>query len=350
MRELELLEAVLSELGPPGDRVARGPGDDAAVVRAGGGVAVTSVDAMVEGVHFRAAQIGFEDAGRRAMAAALSDLAAMGARPGEAYVALGAPEDLGRDGALALCRGLAAVASEHGTTLAGGDVVSAPALFVSVTVTGWAGSEDELVGRDGARPGDLVAVTGPLGAPAAGLAILDGRAHPPDADDDDARGAASGEALGASGGEAPDASAGEALVAAYRRPTPRITASRALAGAGASAMIDLSDGLATDAAHVGRRSGARLDVALERVPVAPGVAEVAAQLGIDAAELAVTGGEDFELCVCVPPARRAEAEVAAPLTWIGEVVAGEPGARFTADGRERALAGYEHGSRPRRGA
>jgi thiamine-monophosphate kinase len=311
----------------PGARVVRWIGDDAAVVRADG-VAAISTDVMVDGTHFRLGQATPEDAGWRALAGALSDVAAMGAEAGEAYLSVVLPSTLGDADVVAIHRGAEALAAECGVTIAGGDLARGPALTLAVTVVGWAASADALVGRDGARVGDRVGVTGTLGAAAAGLAVLNG--------DDSARGLASLEPLARR--LALPVSVRDDLVARYLRPRPQLAAGRALADAGASAMLDLSDGLASDARRIAEASGVRIELDAAALPLAKGVAEVAGALGVSPAELGATGGEDYELLACI-----AGSGDVAGLTWIGEVVEGPPEVIWrNAPPGSVAWRGYQH--------
>ena len=310
MGEFELIEAVRRRLPAGGPRVVLGSGDDAAVTVPGGATA-TSVDALIDGVHFHRGWSSLAQIGHKALAAALSDLAAMGAGPGEAYVVLGVPEGLDEDGCLELLDGMAALASRAGATLAGGDVTRAPVLTLAMTVVGHAPTAGDFVTRAGARPGDALVVSGELGGAAAGLLLLESDSSAPTRSLLVAQSPTNGE-----------------LVTRQLEPQPRLEAGRALAAAGATAMIDLSDGLGGDAGHVAASSGSGLRIETAALPLQDGVAAVAEAAGRDALELAVSGGEDYELLAALPPERLDEATEAVEangtrLTRVGEVVAGE---------------------------
>ncbi|MFI5027984.1 MAG: thiamine-phosphate kinase [Solirubrobacterales bacterium] len=322
MGEFELLARVRERLPPPGPRVLVGAGDDAAVTVPGGATA-TSVDAVVEGGHFHREHASLRQVGIKALATALSDLAAMGAEPGEAYAVLGVPVELSEDQCVELLDGIVELAAGTGTTLAGGDLIRCPALTLAITVVGHASIPERLVTRSGARPGDALVLTGALGAAAAGLILLD----------------RSEEAA------VIPAATTERLLARQLEPSPRLAAGRALAAAGATAMIDLSDGLGGDAGHLAWASGVGLWIDAEAIPLEDGVAELAAIAGQDPLQLAVSGGEDYELLATIPAAgldlTALASEAGVPVTRIGEAVAGSGVEIRLPGGRSLEPGGYD---------
>lgn len=312
-----------------GAGVHAGIGDDCAVLAPGPGrLLLATTDLLIEDVHFRRRWAAPADLGWKSLAVNLSDVAAMGGRPRWALVALACPAGVSVADAEAFYAGLLALAGEHDVAVVGGDTSASPAgWIVNVTLLGEAAARSLL--RSTARPGDVVAVTGALGSAAAGLALLEERTP----------------AAGVAGAALEDARA------AHLRPRPRVAEGLWLAAAGGvTAMIDLSDGLATDLGHVAEESGVGARVHLDRVPVGDGARAVAAALGRDALTWATSGGEDYELLLTCEPgafARLADGLRAATgtrLTAIGEVAGAGAGVRWAdAAGREVAVApGFEH--------
>lgn len=289
-------------------------GDDTAAIPAADGVLVVSTDASVEGVHFRRDWLTLPEVGWRATASALSDLAAAAAAPAGITVAVVVPPDLDETGLVAVMTGVGEAAQSTGCQVLGGDLSSGPSLALTVTVFGHA--RPAPMSRRGAQPGDGVYVTGALGgARAALLDWLDG--------------------------ETPSAAARMA----FARPQPRVLAGQWLAAQGATAMMDVSDGLGGDAAHLAAASGIGFRITLERLPIHPSVHRVAGRRGEAFAAFAAVGGEDYELLVTLPPdfgaVRECEPAAGVPLTRIGEVVAGA-GVEATLHGVTVALAGFQH--------
>lgn len=269
--KIALLRRVL-EVARPG--VELGIGDDAAVLRLGGAQLVWSIDAAVEGVHFSEGLMSLEDVGYRATTAALSDLAAMGARPLGVLAALELPPDFPDVKLEALARGQRAAVDRVGTALIGGNLARSAQLSVTTTVLGL--SERALT-RDGARVGDEVWLAGPVGLAAAGLAAaklgIDARA--------------------------PSPALATALVA-FRRPTARFEAGLEAARAGATAALDVSDGTARDARRLADASGLSLVLEASAL-VGDTLREASTELGLAPLELALSGGEDYALLVTAPP-------------------------------------------------
>jgi len=311
----------------PGVRL--GIGDDAAVVDTRDGQAVLTADILVEGVHFDRSLISPRDLGAKAVTVNVSDVAAMAASPRFALVSVVVPPDADAAWVVELEGGVRSACDEYALAMVGGDLSGGPVAVVSVAVIGEV-APGRFVTRGGARPGDRVVVTGSLGASAGGLALARASAT------------AARRALGSDWGRS--------LVEAHVRPVARVGEGQTLGGAGATAMMDVSDGLAIDLSRLCAASGLGARVRLADVPVAAGLVELQDVLGVDPLELALGGGEDYELLATLPPASVEEAAAALDerfgvrLSEIGEVTA-EPGLiAVDADGRDRPLEpkGWDH--------
>lgn len=288
---IERLRGVFSS----GEQVLVGPGDDAAVLRIRQGHVVVSTDLLVEGRHFRRDWASPADIGHRAAAANLSDINAMGGRAHSVTIGLAAPRDLPARWALEFAQGFAEECDLVGASVVGGDLASADQLVIAVTVLGSCTRSPVL--RSGAEPGDVLALCGRQGWAAGGLAVL-GR-----------------------GFRSP-----RVLVEAYRRPEPPYDAGRVAAEAGATAMIDISDGLLAEARHLAEESGVAIDVRREAFEVAEPLQAVAAATGADPLSFILGGGDDHALLATFP-----SADVPEGWSVIGSV---SEGAGVTVDGTE----------------
>jgi thiamine-monophosphate kinase len=309
--EFDRIRALLQRLGPAAERI----GDDCAIVPDGAGALVLSADLAVEGVHFRRDWLTLEEIGWRATAAALSDLAAEGASAVGVMVSLGVPPAMPPDTAAEIMGGVHAAVQAVGGQVLGGDLSRASELIVDVTVLGRALRP---VTRAGAAPGDRLWVTGTLGGSRAALAALQRGDQPT-----------------------------HAARMAFARPNPRIAMGQALARAGATAMLDLSDGLAGDAAHLAAASSVAVHLQLLQLPVAPAALGEAARAGIAPGVFAALGGEDYELLVALPAAFGAseaaalQGETGVSLTLIGDCRAGT-GTQLCLGEDTVTLPGFDH--------
>ncbi|WP_433791830.1 thiamine-phosphate kinase [Actinoplanes sp. CA-252034] len=286
--EFGLIGRIVPRLGT-GESTLIGPGDDAAVIRAPDGRVVASTDVLVEGRHFRRDWCSPTDVGHRAAAANLADIAAMGAVPTALLLALCVPTGLDIAWAEGLADGLAAEAGLVGAAVVGGDTSSSPTLTIAVTALG------DLCGaapvrRDGARPGDILALAGRIGHAAAGLTVLSRGFRTP-----------------------------KLLVEAYRRPAVPYAAGPEAARLGATSMIDVSDGLLQDVGHIATASSVAIDVHSDAFDLPDQMRDAAKALGVDPYQWLLAGGDDHPLAATFPPS------AALPPHWrpIGTVTSGE---------------------------
>lgn len=306
--EFGLIRELTAHL-PQTPAVRLGPGDDAAVVAAPDGSVVVTTDLLVEGRHFRRDWSTAYDVGRKAAAQNLADIAAMGAVPTALLLGLAVPADLPATWAAELMDGLRDECRVTGAAVVGGDVVRGESINVAVTVLGDLRGR-EPVTRAGARPGDVVAVTGWLGWSAAGYAVLSRGFRSP-----------------------------RAFVEAHRRPEPPYHAGPAAADLGATAMIDVSDGLVADLGHIAEASDVRIDVRAADIDIPAQMGDIGQAVGVDPMQWVLAGGEDHAIVATFPE------QVKLPARWrvIGRVLRAAAGPKVTVDGAPwDSAGGWDH--------
>ncbi|MEO8452207.1 MAG: thiamine-phosphate kinase [Gemmatimonadota bacterium] len=310
--EFDRIRAIARALGP----AASGLGDDCAIVTVGAETLALSTDTSVDTVHFRRAWLEPREIGWRAAAAALSDLAAVGAEVIGVLVAVTVPASEPESVTVDVMRGVGEATMSVGGRVLGGDLSRGDTLSIGVTVVG---RVDRPIRRSGAAPGDRLWVTGSVGAARAALVAWEHGVEPE-----------------------------PAWRAVFAKPAPRIGAARWLAGHGARAMIDLSDGIASDAAHLAAANVLSVEIELESLPMADGIARAAELAGEAPQIFAALGGEDYELLVALPPefgpgdAARFTAAAGIPLTPVGTFSKGQAGVRLVWHGSVLELHGYDH--------
>jgi thiamine-monophosphate kinase len=301
-----------------------GIGDDAAAWREDGSIQLATADLLIEDVHFSLDFTPWEDLGWRAMAANLSDIAAMGGLPRYAIISLALPGSTEVDDVVSLYRGMLGLAGKHGTAIAGGDMSGSEKVVINITILGSTGGRDRhIMTRSAARPGDKIAVTGCLGASGGGLEMLKKKLKL-------------------------NAAAKAALGEAFLRPAPRVAEGQLLAGLGVKAAIDISDGLISDLGHICQMSRVSARLEAEKIPVHPAVRE---NFGDSALKMALTGGEDYELLFTAPEEViiNVKEKAACPVTVIGEITAAGKEETLLVDGKGSRIdlpgKGWEHFSK-----
>ncbi|MDD5127280.1 MAG: thiamine-phosphate kinase [Dehalococcoidales bacterium] len=297
--EIKLIDHLAKIASAPGDNnLIIGIGDDTAAWRGGDAIQLATVDSLIQNVHFTMENLNWADLGWKALAVNLSDIAAMGGVPRYVLAALALPRDTEVEQAAALYRGMLEMAQQHDVRIIGGDTDCAPLLMISVTVFGMAAGKDILT-RSTARPGEMIAVTGDLGGAAGGFKMLtENRRLPPEDN--------------------------TILRDRFQRPRPRITEGQLLVKNGVKTAIDISDGLASDLGRICRASGISARIEVARVPVNPAVQR---NFPKKAGEMALSGGEDYELLFTAPKKiiDRVSKLLSCPVTVIGEITAGKAG-------------------------